>query len=182
MSSIELKSFLTKFHQLKNAGFTAHLDLHAHHGQCWVGLRAQLGQAGQQPPRHHPQKRPRLRRSPAYARRQERRQAARQQAAAAVPASEVPAAEVGANEENADMSVTEEVAEPIAAENAVTTEEVEETAESHPASEAAAEPPALVEITVPSPPPVVATVPPPPQAPPPEVYQVQFLSDIFADI
>ena len=100
MSSIELKSFLTKFHQLKNAGFTAHLDLHAHHGECWVGLRAQLGQAGQQPPRHHPQQRPRLRRSPAYARRQERRQAARQpQAAAAVPASEDPAAEVGANEE-----------------------------------------------------------------------------------
>ena len=77
------------------------------------------------------------------------------------------------------MSVTEEVAEPIAAENAVTTEEVEETAESHPASEAAAEPPASEEITVPSPPPVVATVPPPPQAPPPEVYQVQFLSDIY---
>ena len=101
MSNTELKSFLTKFYQLKNAGYSAHLDLHAHSGQCWVGLRAQLGQAGQQPPHHrHQQQRPRLRRSPAYARRQERRQAARQpQAAAAVPASEDPAAEVGANEE-----------------------------------------------------------------------------------
>ena len=91
MFNIELKSFMTKFHQLKNAGFTAHLDLHAHQGECWVGLRAQLGQAGQQPPHHRQQQRPGLRRSPAYARRQERRQAARQaQAAAAVPASEDP--------------------------------------------------------------------------------------------
>ena len=100
MFNTELKSFVIKFHQLRNAGFTAHLDLHAHHGQCWVGLRAQLGQAGQQPPHHRHQQRPRLRRSPANARRQERRQAARQQAAAAVPASEVPAAEARANEEN----------------------------------------------------------------------------------
>ena len=111
MSNIELNSFLTKFHQLKNAGFTAHLDLHAHHGECWVGLRAQLGQAGQQPPHHrHQQQRPGLRRSPAYARRQERRQAARQQAAAAVPASEDLAAEARANEENEDNTVTEKVA------------------------------------------------------------------------
>ena len=101
MYNTELQSFVIKFHQLKNAGFTAYLDLHARNGHCWVGLRAQLGQAGQQPPHHrHQQQRPRLRRSPAYARRQERRQAARQpQAAAAVPASEDPAAEVGANEE-----------------------------------------------------------------------------------
>ena len=121
MYNTELQSFVIKFHQLKNAGFTAHLDLHAHNGHCWVGLRAQLGQAGQQPTHHrHQQQRPGLRRSPAYARRQERRQAARQQAAAADPASDVPAEEVGANEENADMSVTEEVAEPIVAENAVT--------------------------------------------------------------
>ena len=131
MSNIELKSFLTKFHQLKNAGFTAHLDLHAHHGQCWVGLRAQLGQAGQQPPRHHPQQRPRLRRSPAYARRQERRQAARQQAAAAVPASEVPAAEARANEENEGDTVTEEEAAETP-ENVVSTEEVENPSKSPP--------------------------------------------------
>ena len=130
MFNTELQSFVMKFHQLKNAGFTAHLDLHAHHGECWVGLRAQLGQAGQQPPQHrHQQQRPRLRRSPAYARRQEKRQAARQfQAAAAVPDSEVPA-EVGANEDN--DSAAEEVAETIA-ENVASTEEVEKLSNSPP--------------------------------------------------
>ena len=126
MSNTELKSFLTKFYQLKNAGYTAHLDLHAHSGQCWVGLRAQLGQAGQQPPHHRQQQRPRLRRSPAYARRQERRQAARQQAAAAVPASEVPAAEARGDEENEENIVTEEVCD----QNVVSTEEVEKPNES----------------------------------------------------
>ena len=129
MSNIELKSFLTKFHQLKNAGFTAHLDLHAHNGHCWVGLRAQLGQAGQQPPHQRHQQKPRLRQSPAYARRQERRQAARQQAAAAVPASEVPAAEARANEENEGDTVTEEEAAETP-ENVVSTEEVEKPSES----------------------------------------------------
>ena len=44
MFNTELQSFVIKFHQLQNAGFTAHLDLHAPHGECWVGLRAQLGQ------------------------------------------------------------------------------------------------------------------------------------------
>ena len=142
MSNIELQSFLTKFYQLKNAGYSAHLDLHAHSGQCWVGLRAQLGQAGQQPPQHrHHQQRPRLRRSPAYARRKERRQAARQAQAAAAD-SDAPAAEVGANEENGNI-VTEEVAE-VSAENAATAEEVEEGMDSSTP---------LVETTESSPPP-----------------------------
>ena len=151
MSNIELQSFLTKFYQLKNAGYSAHLDLHAHSGQCWVGLRAQLGQAGQQPPQHHPQQRPRLRRSPAYARRQERRQAARQQAAAAVPASEVSAAEAAADEVDAETA-TEEVAEEIA-ENAVTTEEVEPSESPPPAEDSNESSPPPEEVTESSPPP-----------------------------
>ena len=155
--NIELKSFMTKFHQLKNAGFTAHLDLHAHHGQCWVGLRAQLGQAGQQPPHHHQQQRPGLRRSPAYARRQERRQAARQsQAAAAVPDSEVPA-EVGANEDN--DTAAEEVAETIA-ENVASTEEVEKPSDSPPPPTEVNEcPPLPEEVTESSSPPEEDVIP-----------------------
>ena len=136
---------------LKNAGFTAHLDLHAHNGHCWVGIRAQLGQAGQQPPHHRHQQRPGLRRSPAYARRQERRQAARQQAAAAVPASEVSAAEAAADEVDAETA-TEEVAEEIA-ENAVTTEEVEPSESPPPAEDSNESSPPPEEVTESSPPP-----------------------------
>jgi hypothetical protein len=41
----EVDSFVKKFHQLWKAGFTAHLDLEAHAGDAWVGIRAQLGHA-----------------------------------------------------------------------------------------------------------------------------------------
>ena len=99
MFDTELRSSI-KFHQLRRAGFDAHLNLHARGGRYWVGLCAQLGEAEQQP---HRQQRPRLR-STAYRRRQERRKAARQ-AAEQVSSSDVPAAEVETSEE---MS-TEEV-------------------------------------------------------------------------
>ena len=93
MCDTELKSFVTKFHQLRNAGFDAHLNLHARGGGYFVGLCVQLHQAGQQP---HQQQKQGLRRSPAYYRRQERRRAARQ-AAARVPGA--PAAEAEVQEE-----------------------------------------------------------------------------------
>ena len=70
----ELQSFIFKFHQLWEAGITAHLDLDTHAGQAWVGLRVQLGQA-QDDPAH--QRQPTPHRTPAYHRRQERRKAAR---------------------------------------------------------------------------------------------------------
>ena len=104
MFDTELRSFVAKFHQLRRAGFDAHLNLHARGGRYWVGLCAQLGEAEQQPP--HRQK-PRLR-SPAYRCRQERRQAARQ-AAEQVSSSDVPAAEAETNEE--EMSTEEVVPE-----------------------------------------------------------------------
>ena len=106
MFDTELRSFVTKFHQLRRAGFDTHLNLHARGGRYWVGLCAQLGEAEQQP---HRQQKPRLR-SPAYRRRQERRQAARQ-AAEQVSTSDVPAAEIETNEE--DVSTEEVVSQKV---------------------------------------------------------------------
>ena len=68
----ELDNFLVKFHQLRQAGFTAHLDLDANAGQAWVGLRVMLGPCQQQYHHHYPKHR-----SPSYHCRQERRKAAR---------------------------------------------------------------------------------------------------------
>ena len=39
----ELDSFVRKFHQLWNDGYTAHLDLDTQAGNAWVGLRVNLG-------------------------------------------------------------------------------------------------------------------------------------------
>ena len=39
----ELETFLAKFHQLWKDGYSAHLDVDAHAGQAWVGLRVMLG-------------------------------------------------------------------------------------------------------------------------------------------
>ena len=51
----ELDTFVRKFHQLWNDGFTAHLDLDTQAGNAWVGLRLNLGQVpgpvhGEAPP------------------------------------------------------------------------------------------------------------------------------------
>ena len=85
----ELDSFVKKFHQLWKAGFTVHLDLDAHAGKAWVGIRAQLGEAPgpvhQQV--HHPSSSRHPQRSPSYQRRQERRRQAAQAAAETVSSS-----------------------------------------------------------------------------------------------
>ena len=73
-------------------------------GRYWVGLCAQLGEAEQQPPRHPHQQKPRLRRSPAYARRKERRRAARQEAAEASN-SDIQAEEARTTEEPTTVEV-----------------------------------------------------------------------------
>ena len=87
MFDSELNSFLSKFHQLRKSGATAHLDVDTHAGQAWVGLRVMLG-----PIQHQPSSSQRQR-SPSYFRRQERRRAAKQ------------------SSEESDKIVTEEVAE-----------------------------------------------------------------------
>ena len=68
MSNAELQNFLNKFQQLRQAGFTAHLDVDAHAGQAWVRLHLMLESGPIQRPKH---------RSPSYLKRQERRKAAR---------------------------------------------------------------------------------------------------------
>ena len=73
MDMAQIQSFIFKFHQLWAAGETAHLDLDTHAGRAWVGLRVQLGNPLHQ--QQHPSRR--QHRSPAYYRRQERRQAAK---------------------------------------------------------------------------------------------------------
>ena len=73
----QLSSFLSKFHQLRRAGATAHLDIDTYAGKAWVGLRVMLGSV--QHHQHHPNV-PNAngrRRSPSYYRRQEKRKAAR---------------------------------------------------------------------------------------------------------
>ena len=100
MFDTELNSFVVKFQQLRSAGRNAHLDLHSEGGQCFVSLRVQLGEAGQQPHHRHQQVRRGLRRSPAYHRRQVRRKAAREAAGTSSSADrvsdEAPAEEVSA--------------------------------------------------------------------------------------
>ena len=63
----ELENFVNKFHQLRQAGYTAHLNVDAKAGQSWVSLCVMLGSG--------PVKRPKQR-SPSYLKRQERRKAA----------------------------------------------------------------------------------------------------------
>jgi len=74
MFNSEIDNFVFKFHQLRRAGMTAHLDLDTHAGQAWVGLRVMLG-----PSSIHQDHPPASKnRSPSYYRRQARRKAARE--------------------------------------------------------------------------------------------------------
>ena len=66
MSSSEIQSFINKFHQLRRAGLTAHLDLDTHAGKAWMGLRIII----------NPDQKLQKFRNPSYFRRQERRKAA----------------------------------------------------------------------------------------------------------
>ena len=72
MSRSELENFVNKFQQLRQAGYTAHLDVDTHAGKAWVRLHVMLE------PMKHSQKTPKQRhRSPSYLKRQERRKAER---------------------------------------------------------------------------------------------------------
>ena len=103
MFNEELGSFLQKFHQLRLAGQTAHLDVDTFAGKAWVGLRVMLSD---DVPVHHQQNT--RRRSPSYYRRQERRKAARSEAAVEPVQTN---SEAAAEEEVAEISSVE-VAEP----------------------------------------------------------------------
>ena len=89
----ELDSFIRKFHQLWQAGLTAHLDLDTHAGTAWVGVCVQLGhQVPGPPPQPHQT-------SSSRDRRRARRLAARKQAerVAAEQAVATPEEEAGTN-------------------------------------------------------------------------------------
>ena len=129
MYATALDSFVQKFHQLWQAGHTAHLDLDTLAGKAWVGLRVQLGDAPdpvrQQAHHHHPFPPRSNRRSPSYWRRQERR---RQEAAsAAAEISEKTSENLGQEpsetvtaDEASNTTVIEEISDNIIAEKAIT--------------------------------------------------------------
>ena len=86
----ELSSFVSKFHQLRRAGLTAHLDVDTCAGKAWVGLRVMLDPVQHPNSWDQPHNVPNLRRrSPSYFRRQERRKAARAAADGQAPSSVV---------------------------------------------------------------------------------------------
>ena len=110
MSTVtELESFIQKFHQLWNAGLTAHLDLDCHDGVASVGLRLQLGHPPPPGPFDHRVYSPPPHRksfSPSYRRRRERRIASRN--THAEKASTLEETEVtNGNEESAEEVPTE---------------------------------------------------------------------------
>ena len=88
MSSSEIQSFIDKFHQLRRAGLTAHLDLDTHAGKAWMGLRMVIS----------PGQKLQKSRNPSYFRRQERRKAAAKAAEASEKPSDVNAEEALAKE------------------------------------------------------------------------------------
>ena len=105
MSSSEIQSFIDKFHQLRRAGLTAHLDLDTHAGKAWMGLRMVIS----------PGQKLQKSRNPSYFRRQERRKAA----AKAAEASEKP------SDVNAEEALAKEVDDPeCSAEEALATDNV----------------------------------------------------------
>ena len=133
----ELDSFIRKFHQLWQAGLTAHLDLDTHAGTAWVGLRVQLGHQvpGPPPQQVHPHQA-----SSSRDRRRARRLAARKQAdrvaaeqAVATPEEEAaetsePTLETNSAEKADEKEASEEDIENVA-ETQVSEEEIETVAE-----------------------------------------------------
>ena len=79
MAAPELNAFIWKFHQLWQAGLTAHLDVDTHAGNAWVGLRVQLGHYVPGPIHRHVNPPPSFSQSSSRQRRRARRMAAREQ-------------------------------------------------------------------------------------------------------
>ena len=73
MATREIFSFVQKFQELRCAGYSAHLDIDAHAGKAWVGLRLQLDHVPWHPHQHAYHKKPF---SASRNRRRERRAAA----------------------------------------------------------------------------------------------------------
>ena len=78
MVDTEIDFFVKKFKQLWRAGYGAHLDIDAHAGQAWVGLRVRLEPPGPQVERQNV--RQKARDGPSRQRRRARRAAVREKA------------------------------------------------------------------------------------------------------
>ena len=119
----ELDTFIQKFHQLWQAGVTAHFDLDTHAGNAWVGLRVQLGH-DVPGPIHHPVHRQSFRRSSSSRdRRRARRLAAREQTNSEAAGEAVVTSEQGATE------IRDSTVKPMNAENDANIDESEEETE-----------------------------------------------------
>ena len=79
VASAELNSFISKFYQLWDARYSAHLDIGTHAGQAWVGLRGKLESTYYRQEMFHPPPPPNARKKcgPSRLRRRNRRAAAR---------------------------------------------------------------------------------------------------------
>ena len=125
----ELDTFVKKFHQLWNAGLTAHLDLDTHAGNAWVGLRVQLGQVPGPPHQHaqpFPQQVQRKGESPSRQRRRARRAAAKGENKSNTEA--VKAAEVEKEQETSEI-VVEKVPDVVDVQEEIVVEKVSQVAE-----------------------------------------------------
>ena len=107
----DIDLFIRNFKELWKSGRSAHLNLDAHAGEAWIGLRVRLGHTGQR--HHHHQHEGKTRDSPSRQRRRLRRAAAREKAAeeAAIgtEGAEKAASNVAIDENVGSTEVTEEV-------------------------------------------------------------------------
>ena len=125
-ASFELNSFIGKFHQLWNAGYSAHLDISSNAGQAWVGLRVQLGYSSFENNEFYPPPPPGRICGPSWLRRRSRRATAAAQAAATRSAEEATA---NANVEqdsfnNISPGPTEEVAPVVVSNEDIAVQEI----------------------------------------------------------
>ena len=143
-ASYELNSFIGKFHQLWNTGYSAHLDISSHAGQAWVGLRVQLGYSRSEND-FYPPPPPRRRCGPSRLRRRSRRAAAQAAATRSAEEATATANNVDVNEDsinNFSPGPTEEVApvavsdEDIAVQEIPTVSIISNDDESHASKEA----------------------------------------------
>ena len=80
MYNEELDSFVSKFRHLWKIGCDAHLDIHAHAGQAWLGLHVRLGHAQGPLYQDHVRNVNKARNGPSLQRRRKKRADARKQA------------------------------------------------------------------------------------------------------
>jgi len=133
MYNEELDSFVSKFRHLWKIGCDAHLDIHAHAGQAWLGLHVRLGHA--QGPLHqdlanHVHK---SRNCPSRQRHRQRRAAARKEAAQVFGTE---SQDIASENTDTNMDIIEEVKETEVTKDESSKEEFEKVKKIESAEEA----------------------------------------------